>query len=275
MKNLRIKIALLTMVGAIYAAFNPVYAQIIYTDIKPDTTIIAPDNSWGTYFIDLNNDGTDDFLLNHHNSLSNDNYQKIEVGVQYEGAEILCDASISHFPLCLSNGEVINSSSSTWFYPSTSMIHMNGNGAEGHWIGVTDKYLGVRLKVAGQWHYGWIRLDVPSNAGSYTVKDYAYNSMPNQQIIAGNAGSTGIVEYPLINKDKTIAFFPNPTKGNFIVQIPNETGRVEVFNVYGIMEQTKFLDATGSCNFELTTKGIYFIQVCLGKERYTKKLIVN
>src|SRR5437899_1612135 len=44
---------------------NTAQAQIIYTDIVPDTTIIA---NGGFYFLDLNNDSTFDFKINHTSS---------------------------------------------------------------------------------------------------------------------------------------------------------------------------------------------------------------
>ena len=44
--------------------------------------------------------------------------------------------------------------------------------------------LGLRFDIAGATHYGWARLRVPSPT-SFTLLDYAYNSVPDEAILAG------------------------------------------------------------------------------------------
>jgi hypothetical protein len=67
----------------------------------------------------------------------------------------------------------------------------------GYWGGnLKDHYVGVRFSIAGQTHYGWIRLTVTTNPGlhgsamSATVTGYAYETVPNKTILAGTAGTT-------------------------------------------------------------------------------------
>lgn len=60
----------------------------------------------------------------------------------------------------------------------------------GPWINVTNRYLGFRFQVKGQLHYGWARLNVRLN-GKYcemsaTLTGYAYETVPNTPIVAGN-----------------------------------------------------------------------------------------
>jgi hypothetical protein len=57
----------------------------------------------------------------------------------------------------------------------------------GNFIGVTDKYLGVRFHIGAQpWDfYGWIRVDVASDASSVTIKSYAYENVGEVDINAG------------------------------------------------------------------------------------------
>ncbi len=55
----------------------------------------------------------------------------------------------------------------------------------GLWIGKIDKYLGIQFKIAGKTHYGWIRLSHQPGADAITVSDYAYNTLPEQGILAG------------------------------------------------------------------------------------------
>jgi hypothetical protein len=184
--------------------FQSIAAQIVYTDIDPDTTVIAPKDSWGMYFVDLNKDGTNDFLLNHHNMKISSNYQKIEMCTEHDKAQILCDTSYLHYPLSLSASEQISVNSQQWYNPSGLMILLNENGVSGYWLGVNDKYLGVRVRVGLAWYYGWIRLNIPADAGSYTVKDFAYNSTQNTFILAGDNGSNSIQSQNGFQKNFTI-----------------------------------------------------------------------
>jgi hypothetical protein len=57
--------------------------------------------------------------------------------------------------------------------------------------GVTDRYLGLKFVVGGEVHYGWARLSVTlahhrqSDDVSATLTGYAYETVPNKPIIAG------------------------------------------------------------------------------------------
>lgn len=54
--------------------------------------------------------------------------------------------------------------------------------------GSTNRYLGFKFKINGQFHYGWARLSVSTPAhGAYkaTLTGYAYETIPNKGIVAG------------------------------------------------------------------------------------------
>jgi hypothetical protein len=54
--------------------------------------------------------------------------------------------------------------------------------------GSTNRYLGFKFKINGQFHYGWARLSVSTPAhGPYTatLTGYAYETTPNKGIVAG------------------------------------------------------------------------------------------
>ena len=60
----------------------------------------------------------------------------------------------------------------------------------GNWATTTDHYLGLKTKSGSNTYYGWVRLRIsvspsPPFHSSVTIKDYAYNSIPNQRILAG------------------------------------------------------------------------------------------
>jgi hypothetical protein len=56
---------------------------------------------------------------------------------------------------------------------------------------VTDKYLGVVFQINGQVHYGWIRMTVNAGGGAVTgtITGYAYNTVANQSLKAGEPGT--------------------------------------------------------------------------------------
>lgn len=58
----------------------------------------------------------------------------------------------------------------------------------GPWAGnAPNQYLGVRFLIDGEVHYGWIRVSVYTsvNEVSATILGYAYNTVPNQSLKAG------------------------------------------------------------------------------------------
>jgi hypothetical protein len=57
----------------------------------------------------------------------------------------------------------------------------------GQWLNVEHRYLGLKLLIKGQVHYGWARLNVKA-AGmkiTATLTGYAYETIPNKPIVAG------------------------------------------------------------------------------------------
>jgi hypothetical protein len=61
----------------------------------------------------------------------------------------------------------------------------------GPWInggrGVKNRYLGIRVQIKGQVHYGWARMTVTTTQRSFTatLTGYAYETIPGKAIIAG------------------------------------------------------------------------------------------
>jgi hypothetical protein len=68
--------------------------------------------------------------------------------------------------------------------------------------GSTNRYLGFKFKINGQFHYGWARLNVSTPAhGPYkaTLTGYAYETIPNKGIVSGQ--ESGPVEIGDIIQD--------------------------------------------------------------------------
>jgi hypothetical protein len=82
------------------------------------------------------------------------------------------------------------------FVPGGRMVGLSSR-TSGQWINVTNRYLGLKFKIDGKFHYGWARLNVkvarhpPSIL--VTLTGYAYETIPNKPIIAGKTKGPDVI----------------------------------------------------------------------------------
>jgi hypothetical protein len=76
----------------------------------------------------------------------------------------------------------------------------------GPWLNVTNRYLGLKFKIAGKTHYGWARLSVQL-PGNFLIKatltGYAYETVPNMGIRAGQTTSDSAGGSPKLSHSDT------------------------------------------------------------------------
>jgi hypothetical protein len=62
----------------------------------------------------------------------------------------------------------------------------------GLWVNLTDRYLGLKLELTDGAHFGWARLSVyvKRNDIQVQITGYAYETIPNQPIVAGQTSGT-------------------------------------------------------------------------------------
>ncbi len=268
-------------------------AQIIYTDVIPDTTI---NTNGGVYALDLNNDGTTDFNITYtttsitqtcggilHTSTN------INIRITPLGANEVGNWSPTHPSALLLNSN-IDSSSFTWLNNANQILtsiswqcgtfgggqFFWGASYTGYWNGAVDKYIPLRLHVSSQKYYGWVRLDVATGALSFTVKDYAYNSIPNQPILAGQTVATGINENSFAS---SINLFPNPANNHLTISLGSNNKKVEV-TIADITGKIIYsITASETQKIEVNTQdfaaGIYVVQIQTADFIATKKLVVE
>jgi len=177
-------------------ALSQLNAEIIYTDINPDTTLHATGTTFfDYYYMDMNGDGEYEFDFRHFNPGT---FQAVEVYCYLGGADeaILC---VGTNPLALNANEIIGPGSGVWINTvqgsSNSALSLNRSVVTGEdWEGVVNKFLGLRFMVDANWYYGWARLDVPADASNFTIKDFAYNNVVDEPITAGE-GIVGVKDY--------------------------------------------------------------------------------
>ncbi len=170
----------------VLALAQPAEAKVVYTKALE---VIGQN---GVYNLDLNHDGTVDFLIQEWNlgGWSSDNALLADpplgngvLANKHDIAEALqLGAAIGpqqEFVNSANNGAVMVSI--THFTTGgTSYVH-------GYWANVRNRYLGLKFEIAGQTHYGWARLSVHRQEFhlTATLTGYAYETIPNKEISAG------------------------------------------------------------------------------------------
>jgi hypothetical protein len=174
-------------------------AQISYTDVKPDAKRSCNSSPCdNAYNIDLNNDGINDFVINAKEAASFQCPNLTDIGVYITSLDSNSVVTYNSHPLMLIlNTPIYNQSVYTlnsplslrtivWIFNRTTRFCSGVN--TGLWLSDSDGYIGLKLKKGNNVYYGWIRLSVSVSytvSDSFTIKDYAYNSVPNQPILAG------------------------------------------------------------------------------------------
>lgn len=169
--------------------------SIIYTDEAPD--IVSGVNE--EYFLDMNNDGTDDFRIFQNqifsSSFSTYSYYSIRNRVRVSPLTSANEVLGSSYPYNLNAGTPISSGAPFSNSTSQSLASVSfgsysgsfwGPYSYGNWVGATEKFLGVRFDIGGNTHYGWVRLSVSASGDEFTVLDYAYEATPGEPIDAGD-----------------------------------------------------------------------------------------
>lgn len=244
------KVSSLCFILLLFIFNNKLYAQIIYTDI-PDATPNA------TYPLDLNNDTIVDFIIHFGGSAGT-------IGVicypQNNNAYSGDFTGGTYLPWALSTSNTICASLATW-YDSNNPGTMGLGASTGYWPGATNKYLALKLIVGSNTYYGWARLDLLEMSGSFTIKDYAFESTPNTCIQAGQT-SLGNIE----NTTKPIfSVFPNPFITTTTIQSFShlKNANLTIYNSYGKMvkQVTNISGQTVALSRENLSSGIYFIKL--------------
>jgi len=182
--------------------FSNANAQIVYTDVIPDTTFRT---NGGVYNLDLNNDSITDFRITFNTATSTFGRcgSATEKSILITPLDSNAVGNTSTYPSALNLNAVIDSSSFVWRKNSNQILanldwscrftgrsYVLASTITGNWNGKNDKYLPLQLNLNSQKYYGWLRLDVASNAASFTVNDYAYNTKPKHRIHSGDTSCT-------------------------------------------------------------------------------------
>lgn len=218
-------------------------SQIVYVDI-PDGVPSA---------IDFNSDGNPEFDIDYTGT-----------GIMYYNYSQAnnihaIDANNWDVPACVDLNFPINASNNWDGFGDASI---DGWGAGNPTLpDNTDKYLAVKFNLTnvagGNLYYGWIRIS-RSPSGDITYKDYAYNSVPNAPILAGEKNSLATNEVKISN----VSIYPNPVQDLLFIskdgKSENEIFSFSVLNFVG--QKVLSGEVKGSIDLSSLSKGSYFVE---------------
>lgn len=249
-------------------------AQIIYTDVDPDFTHPGSEVGVG---LDINNDGNYDYIMVSADTSLAAGFVRYTVVAPY-GSFALTNAIAGEAPsgfnyaLALNMNDMIDNTLN-WISATNTMAMSvdSTNPYNDNWNGVTDRYLGLRFSINGNDHYGWARLDVQAIADVWTLKDYAYNGVPDLGIEAG--ATTGLTEGEM---DEMVHFI-NQENNTVLVRLnENITGaNVKVVSASGQVVQSGAVQGSEFVvDMNGLAGGIYMINVTSEQGTITKKMSV-
>lgn len=189
--------------AALLCTGRPGQSQVIYTDIEPDFQADVPGTG---YNLDLNNDGITDFIIAATTSYAinftyyygAENIYVIDAVValpqNYNAIAAVTGSFGFVYPYALESGTDVGlykqfasasfQSLAYNFFALLSSFFYYPIAEAGYWFGGrTNKFIGLRLEDGGETYYGWARLDVGADNKSFTIKDYAYEAIPDSGIV--------------------------------------------------------------------------------------------
>lgn len=259
-----------TAIAGVAAAAGSADAQVVYTDVNPDTVI----NNFESYVLDLDNNGQPEMNLEVIRYPGGD--QQIRSSVLPLNA-ILGSLYQANYPLpfALDNGDSISGTTPGWQSGAINngmqyFAVLYNSQTFGNWIGANDKYMGVKFRIGANTHYGWARLSISATGDTLTIKDYAYQAIPGLGIVAGDV----VAGIPQISLQDSVSIFASAG----IVTIHNTAqteGTVRITNTLGQTIRELQLTGTGMrIPMEGTPAGIYFVEVSTGTEKVVKKVYI-
>lgn len=251
-------------------------AQIVYTDINPDstTTIISepPGEAVNIAPIDFNGDNTKEYDF-YWNDLGangwymNMNYQSNDLNLNGTQTNPWDHRYLE--PMTL--GTAINSSSN-WGNSSLNPLIADTYGP--NFQGAGDRYVGCKFTLGTNTHYGWVRVSFDTNL-TLIVKDYAYESTPNTPI---NAGDKGVASVDDISFDTYFSIYPIPTSTRLTIETIKEVKikSVRIINLTGQIIYSTNETLINTINIPESLQGPYFLQIETAENKvFNKKIIIE
>lgn len=152
--------------------------NIVYVDIDPDEVISGAGIT--TFELDLDLDVVEDIQFYLDDSSAN-----LALIIGAFGTHINSVVGVGAMLSNVASGVVINSTNVNFTsYGRAAFSSTFGFLTSGAFIGQTG-FVGLKFDISGSTHYGWAEITIPNDVTSLTITRYAYNSVADEQILAG------------------------------------------------------------------------------------------
>lgn len=214
------------MIGAIVGAYQA-RAQVVYTDMADQT--LDANNQTLDLNIDNDTSGVVDYRIIQYVDTTQFNVSGsfLQARGSLRNQAVGLDYANYYYPFKLNLGNVIGpdtvfqglGTSQRWGQLALS-INDTTYPNDQFKGGVTDGFLGLKfegvLNDTIRTFYGWIRVDVAADLKSITVKDYAYQSQPFTEILAGEGS-------PLSDSELNLPQLEMVQRGEFLdIELPDD-----------------------------------------------------
>ena len=265
------------LVMAFFAFSELINGQIVYNDITDCTTVVTENNSqMNLCNIDFDSNGVTDY--NFRWDFFGGQWFVHLVPQDFMNSKIAFKGTSTNafggrFVKPFSINEIIGSTE-TW---GTSMPEpfIGESTTDANFLDLGDKYVGVQFKKNGLDHYGWILVNfsLTGTIRQLTVKAFAYNSVPNQQILAGQTTNLSVSENNLL---KTFKLYPNPVKESFNIGDLENYVSYEILNTLGqIVKKGTINSNEKEIDVSELNQGIYYIRLYDNKSVIAQKKFIK
>lgn len=274
-----------TAMAGTFLAGSAVNAQVQYVDINPDATITKSNSP---YLLDMNNDASDDlqfvvnsmsgsFTYSGFNIVYSGSYAA--VGAASLGGVMGTSGTSNPAASALSNGNAIDAAANfiaagqLGMAGSYSIVGLPYGGpfSSGNFQGAGEKFLGVKLSISGNDHFGWVRLELSADAGTLTIKDYAYLGGAGGQILAGQ--TVGLDHIAVEDK---VTFKVTPSEAVVNVTPDLIGGELSLVDLNGrTLSTVAITDINTTMTFNDSTTGVYLLVASFNNGSVSKKVYVK
>ena len=282
------------LAGSALTAVSTANGQIRHTNVND---VIVETTS--TYNLDLNGDGTTDFIFHLHSSVRGGEKFK-EAALSFatfpNSIESIAGSTPSPGtglpgkilkPYVYVSGQAVSSKNklvngkdvafmvsghSTFWYPSLGGFSTNKGNTYGNWDG-TKGFLALRVKAGGNDYYGWARIYLSNKTDTLKIFDYAYQATAGMSILAGDTGTaTGISTHQLQN----VSVYSSGR--NVFVKYPNARDGMAIVVTDMLGKEVRAIQTTNEL-YEMTlanaAAGVYTVTVKSKEAEMTKKISIQ
>lgn len=178
------------------AAGTTADAAIVYSGIQNIAI-----GQFGSQNLNLDGDAYSDILLKNY-VFGGGNYQGAYVN--FFPGKVVGFFSGFGYASALSAGSLIDSAAVAGG-PFQASLAYGANNPNAQFNNATDAYIGLAFPINAATHYGWIRVDIDNAAGTFVIKDWAYDDVAGQGIEAGAVPEPGALSLLAVGASGVLA----------------------------------------------------------------------